>query len=231
MDGILVIDKPAGPTSHDVVSRVKRMIGARKVGHLGTLDPAATGVLPLCINAATKKADELSGGDKVYSFTLRLGAVTDTDDAEGELLEEHHVEKHHLDRLPQVVQTFVGEIDQVPPRYSARKVNGRRLYKMARKGVEVSAPPRKILIHELAIETIEGSSVAMKIRCGKGTYVRALCRDIGRVLGCGGHAADIRRLQSGRFSILDAITIDELNDTWEEKIISYEAFTNRTAQG
>lgn len=219
MDGILVIDKPAGPTSHDVVQMVKRAIGARKVGHLGTLDPAATGVLPLCVNRATKAASQLMGGEKIYSFDLVLGSATDTDDDTGSVIAEHPVEPVHLARLADVAQRFVGETEQVPPRYSARKVNGKRMYKSARKGIQLEAEPRRVRIHEIDIDEMTERGAAMRMRCAGGTYVRALCRDIGAALGCGGHAKDIRRLQSGQFTIAQAIPLDAVPTQWQTKLI------------
>ena len=220
MDGILVIDKPAGPTSNDIVQMVKRAIGARKVGHAGTLDPAATGVLTLCINGATKRAAELTGGEKIYEFTLVLGASTDTDDDTGTVAKECSVTDGHRSQLETVVQRYVGTIDQIPPAYSAVKKNGVRSYKNARKGKEVELEPRSVLIHELAVLGIEGNRIAMRLRCEKGTYVRALCRDIGRDLGCGGHAAEIRRVKNGRFMIDDAIPLEDVPTRWRDVLIS-----------
>lgn len=219
IDGILIVDKPAGPTSHDVVSEVKRILGAKKVGHLGTLDPDATGVLPLCINGATKQARMLSGGEKIYSFTLVLGKITDTDDSKGKVIAEHTVEPHHLYKLETTVDHFIGEIDQIPPQYSAKRVKGRRFYKMARRGVKVDAEPKRVWVHELTIEEVGGFEVRMQMRCGPGTYVRALCRDIGQALGCGGHASDIRRIKSGRFTIDQAIRLEDVPSHWKERLI------------
>jgi tRNA pseudouridine55 synthase len=220
MDGILIIDKPAGPTSHDVVQLVKRAIGARKVGHTGTLDPAATGVLTLCINGATKKAGELAGGEKVYEFTLVLGAQTDTDDDTGKPLHERIVEKKHREQLEIVIGKYIGSIEQVPPAYSAVKKNGVRSYKKARKGCEVSLEPRDVVIHDLAVLGVENNRVRMSMRCEKGTYVRALCRDVGKDLGCGGHAANIRRIKNGRFTIDDAIALEDVPAGWRDALIS-----------
>lgn len=219
MDGILVIDKPAGPTSHDVVQAVKRAIGARKVGHLGTLDPPATGVLPLCINDATKSAAQLMGGEKIYSFHLVLGAAMDTDDDTGTVIAEHPVDATHLERLAAVAQTFVGETLQAPPQYCARKVNGRRMYKSARKGTMVTPEPRCVRIHEIVIEKMTDDGAQMRMRCEGGTYVRALCRDIGAALGCGGHAKGIRRLKSGQFTIDQAASLTDIATNWRSKCI------------
>lgn len=220
MDGILVIDKPAGPTSHDVVQMVKRAIGARKVGHAGTLDPAATGVLTLCIDGATKKAGELTGGEKIYEFTLVLGTQTDTDDDTGKPLHERIVEDKHCEQLKVILEKYIGSIEQVPPAYSAVKRNGVRSYKRARKGGEVSLEPRKVVIHDLTILNKDENRIRMRVRCEKGTYVRALCRDIGRDLGCGGHAADIRRIRNGKFSIDEAIRLEDVPARWRDVLKS-----------
>jgi len=220
MDGILIIDKPAGPTSHDVVQIVKRAIGARKVGHAGTLDPAATGVLTLCINGATKRASELTGGEKIYEFTLVLGTRTDTDDDTGAVIEEGAVGRDCHAELEGIIERYIGVVEQVPPAYSAVKKNGVRSYKKARKGDEVSLEPRNVVIHELTMLGRHENRIRMRMRCEKGTYVRALCRDIGRDLGCGGHAADIRRVKNGEFSIDDAIKLEDVPAHWRDALIS-----------
>ncbi len=222
-DGVLVIDKPAGPTSHDVVQMVKRAIGARKVGHLGTLDPAATGVLPLVINNATKHAEALKGGDKVYTFTLVLGAQTATDDAVGEVIATHPVTPAHIAVLPPLIAQFMGESDQAPPSYSARSVGGVRLYKLARDGVVPEVTPRRVSIYELSVEKMDGHCVDMRMRASGGTYVRALCRDIGARLGCGGHASGIRRLQSGRFTLAQALSIERCAAEWRNALLPIDA--------
>jgi len=221
-DGVLVIDKPVGPTSHDVVQIVKRTIGARKVGHLGTLDPAATGVLPLVINNATKHAEALKGGDKVYTFTLVLGTQTATDDDAGEVIATHPVMPSHREMLPPLIAEFIGESDQMPPSYSARSVGGVRLYKLARDGVVPEVTPRRICIHELAIEREDGLRISLRMRATAGTYVRALCRDIGARLGCGGHASGIRRLQSGRFTLAQAVKLEEVGARGLQAMIPLE---------
>jgi len=213
MDGVLIIDKPAGPTSHDVVSEVKAILSAKKVGHLGTLDPAASGVLPLVINSATKFAEKLSGQTKVYEFDLVLGAKTDTDDDQGKVVMEGEIPEDILDRIDGIKNKFTGEISQTPPAYSAVKVGGRPVYKMARKGKPVSPEPRVVHIDELEVLGQRGTGrVRMRVRCSAGTYVRALCRDIGEAIGSFGHASDIRRLQSGPYIIEDAITLDAFKE-------------------
>lgn len=213
MDGILVIDKPKGLTSHDVVAEVKRVLHAEKVGHLGTLDPAATGVLPLVINGATKFASMLSGDHKVYEFDLVLGRQTDTDDDEGRVIAEDEVPQDVLGRIETARNRFVGRIMQVPPVYSAVKVGGRPLYKDARKGRPVEARPREVTIDELCVinHCTDGDGrlrVRMRMRSSAGTFVRALCRDLGRAVGSLGHASNIRRLESGDHRIEDAVGLD-----------------------
>lgn len=236
MDGILVIDKPRGLTSHDVVEEVKRALGARKVGHLGTLDPAATGVLPLVINDATKFASMLSGDRKVYEFDLVLGRQTDTDDDEGRVIAEGEVPPDVLGRIETAKRTLVGRIMQVPPAYSAIKVGGRPLYKDARKGRPVEARPREVKIDELSvINHCIGDDGRMRVRmrmCSSaGTYVRAVCRDLGKAVGSLGHASNIRRLASGDHKIEEAIGLDAYKklDTAERmnriKPLTFKAIT------
>lgn len=213
MEGILIIDKPAGPTSHDVVAEVKMLLGAGKVGHLGTLDPLATGVLPLVINGATKFANMLSGDSKVYEFDLVLGRQTDTDDDEGSVIAEMEVSEDALGRIETIKGSFTGNILQVPPAYSAVKVGGRPLYKNARKGRSVEVKPRQVTIDELCVLNSHRDDngrfcVRMRMRSSSGTYVRALCRDLGKAAGSLGHAANIRRLVSGDYRIEDAVGLD-----------------------
>lgn len=222
MDGILVIDKPAGPTSHDIVQEVKRLISARKVGHLGTLDPSATGVLPLAIDGATKRAGMLAGTEKVYEFTLRLGTATDTDDDAGRVTAERDVPPDAAQRLSAIIPRFVGRISQRPPAYSAVKVGGRRAYAAARMGRPLAIEPRIVQIDALAVIAASGDGVRMHLECRSGTYVRALCRDIGEELGSAGHASAIRRLRSGPYTIDAAITMAELIGQpaiWMERLI------------
>jgi tRNA pseudouridine55 synthase len=213
MDGIIIIDKPKGPTSHDVVAEVKRLLGAKKVGHLGTLDPAATGVLPLVINRATKFAKMLGGDIKIYEFDLVLGRQTDTDDDEGRVVSEMEVPKDVLGRIETLKCAFTGRILQVPPAYSAVKIGGRPLYKNARKGRSVEARPRQVTIEELCVlnDHMDENGrlrVRMRMRSSSGTYVRALCRDLGKAVGSLGHASNIRRLVSGDYKIEDAVGLD-----------------------
>ncbi len=213
MDGVLIIDKPAGPTSHDVVSEVKKLLGAKKVGHLGTLDPAASGVLPLVIDKATKSAVALRGDTKVYEFDLVLGAKTDTDDDCGRVISEAAVPADVQKKVEALITKFVGEIMQVPPAYSAVKIGGKPLYKIARKGRTVDVKSRNVRVHELKVLDYYNDGgktrrVRMHLACSAGTYVRALCRDLGLELGCFGFAANIRRLQSGPYKIEEAVPLE-----------------------
>lgn len=214
MDGILIIDKPVGHTSNDVVQEVKRLLKARKVGHLGTLDPLASGVLPLVINKTTKYSSRFSKGYKIYEFDLILGAATSTDDEEGIIVQKGFVPDNAFNLLRGILPSFLGEISQIPPAYSAIKVRGVALYKRARQGEFIDVIPRKVRVFSLIILKANTLKRASKFRlrmvCSSGTYVRALCRDIGEGLGFFGHAGKIRRIASGPFNISEAITLDEL---------------------
>ncbi|MFH1874921.1 MAG: tRNA pseudouridine(55) synthase TruB [Pseudomonadota bacterium] len=212
MDGILIIDKPAGPTSHDIVQEVKRLLAAKKVGHLGTLDPGATGVLPLVVNGATKLAAKFNNTLKVYEFDLVLGIATDTDDDSGQVIKNKKIPKNYLKLITKALPEFQGKIKQVPPTYSAVKLMGEPLYKKARKGQKIQVESREVTIYDLEIlmdsSRINSSGnprLKMKVTCSSGTYVRALCRDLGEKIGCCGHAARIRRLESGPFKLQDAV--------------------------
>jgi tRNA pseudouridine55 synthase len=209
MDGILVIDKPVGPTSHDVVDVVRRILRQQKVGHTGTLDPVATGVLPLVVGQATKIARYLTGGDKTYVATFRLGQSTDTLDAEGTVLAEHPVTTDEP-TLRQVLASFVGTIEQIPPMYSAKKVDGKRLYELARQGVEVEREAKKVTLHSIEVESVALPDVTVTVRCSAGTYVRVLAHDLGERLGCGAHLQKLRRVAAGPFTIDDAVALDRL---------------------
>lgn len=211
MDGILVIDKPVGPTSHDVVSSVRKILKEKKVGHTGTLDPAATGVLPLVLGNATKIARYLSGGDKRYLAVVRLGVTTDTLDAEGKILEERPVSVSEA-QVREAVQRFAGEIDQVPPMFSAKKIDGQRLYELARQGVEVEREPKKVTVHSIDVVSIALPQVTIDVHCSAGTYVRVLAADIGEVLGTGAHLESLRRTEAGPFSLDDAVSLEALAD-------------------
>jgi tRNA pseudouridine55 synthase len=221
-DGVLVIDKPAGPTSHDIVAMVRRLTGARKVGHLGTLDPAASGVLPLVLNGATKLAATLAGVEKVYEFTLVLGRATDTDDDAGRAIAEGPAPEAFFAELQALLPQFTGSILQRPPRYSAIKVGGERAYRLAREKGDVPLEPRPVTIDALEILRNDWPEVRMRLACRSGTYVRSLCRDLGEALSCGGHAKTIRRLQSGPYTLDMAVTMEALGSEsglWRQQLI------------
>jgi tRNA pseudouridine55 synthase len=208
--GLVVVDKPGGMTSHDVVSRVRRLAGTRKVGHAGTLDPMATGVLVLGINRATRLLGHLTLTDKRYVATVRLGGTTTTDDVEGEVLETRSTDGLAEDTVRNALAAFVGEIEQVPSAVSAVKVGGRRAYARVRAGEQVDLPARRVTIHDLQVTSLDLPSVEIRVHCSSGTYVRAIARDLGEALGVGGHLTELRRTAVGPFSLADARTLDEL---------------------
>ena len=214
MHGVLVIDKAAGPTSHDVVAAVRKLLREKKVGHTGTLDPAATGVLPLVVGKATKVARYLTGSDKTYRATVRLGINTDTLDSEGTVLRERPVEATEA-QVREVITSFVGPIEQLPPMYSAKKIDGKRLYELARKGVEIEREPKAVTVHGITIETVALPDITIEVHCSAGTYLRVLAEDIGEKLGCGGYLFELRRTAAGPFNIDEAITLDEVADNPE----------------
>lgn len=211
MKGVVIVDKPAGITSHDAVDRVRKLLGERKAGHTGTLDPMATGVLPVCVGEATKIASFLTGDDKVYEATMRLGVRTDTLDMTGQVLTEQEPRATEAD-VKAVLAAFTGTITQVPPQYSAVKVRGKALYKWARKGIRVEPPPREVQIREILLQGIELPSVRFTVTCSKGTYVRTLCADMGDRLGCGAALEQLRRTRSGIFRLQDAVRLDGESD-------------------
>jgi tRNA pseudouridine55 synthase len=202
--GLLVLDKPQGWTSHDVVERVRRLTRVRRVGHAGTLDPLATGVLVVLIGPATRLAEFLLRHDKRYQATLRLGIATDTGDAEGRVLFERPVAISR-EAFEEVLQAFIGEIDQIPPAFSAIRMGGERLYEKARRGEPVSPPPRRVRIDALRLVEWNPPWAVLEVDCSAGTYIRALARDIGERLGCGAHLTALRRLASGPFTLADAV--------------------------
>ncbi len=205
MTGVLVVDKPTGPTSFDVVRQVRRVLHTRRVGHGGTLDPMASGVLPICLGEATKLAQFLLDADKEYETTLCFGIETDTFDAMGTVTERRDAADLTADAVERALAAFRGPIRQVPPRYSALKLNGRPLYAYARAGEEVDPAPRSVVIHELVLVAwTDPSAVVLRLRCSKGTYVRSLAFDLGRALGTGAHLTALRRTRSGPFRIDEA---------------------------
>lgn len=211
MKGVVIVDKPAGITSHDAVDRVRKLLGERKAGHTGTLDPMATGVLAVCVGEATKIASFLTGDDKVYEATMRLGVRTDTLDMTGQVLAEQQPRATEAD-VKAVLAAFTGTITQVPPQYSAVKVRGKALYKWARKGIRVEPPPREVQIREILLQGIELPRVRFTVTCSKGTYVRTLCADMGDRLGCGAALEQLRRTRSGIFRLQDAVRLDGESD-------------------
>jgi len=211
-DGVMIVDKPAGWTSHDVVNFIRKRFGAKKVGHAGTLDPLATGVLVILMGKAVKLSAEISGQEKEYQAKLTLGKATDTQDSSGKIISEKQWDGLTADSVRSAFAGFLGEIEQVPPMVSAIQLNGKRLYELARQGKEVERKPRKIEIKKIDIMDISLPNVSFSVTCSKGTYIRTLCHDIGEVLGCGGHLSGLRRTRSGNFSIDAAVTIEQLRD-------------------
>ena len=216
MDGIFNIYKEKGFTSHDVVAIVRRTIHMKKVGHTGTLDPDAEGVLPVCVGKATKLSDVIMDGRKSYRAMLRLGVTTTTEDASGEVLETKEVDFNE-DRIREVVASFIGKLEQVPPMYSAVKVNGKKLYELAREGKEIERKSRTIEVYDIRIrQFLPPDRVEIDVDCSKGTYIRTLCADIGKALGCGGHMAELLRTKTGTFSLENAIKLDEMKALAEQ---------------
>ena len=212
MNGIVIVDKPQEWTSQDVTARLRRVFNTRRIGHGGTLDPMATGVLPVFVGRATRGVEFFEHAEKAYETVLRLGLTTDTEDVFGNTLTEQEVhisEEAFLAVLPQ----FRGKIQQVPPMYSALKVNGQKLCDLARKGKEVERQPREIEIFELTCLEFTGSTARLRVRCSKGTYIRTLCKDIGEALGCGGCMQELRRVQAGEYTIAEAVPLKTLLET------------------
>ena len=214
MNGIIIIDKPQEWTSNDVVSRLRRVFNTRRIGHGGTLDPMATGVLPVFVGRATRGVEFFEHAEKVYETTVRFGLTTDTEDITGKTITETAVSLTG-DELQAVLPKFRGDILQVPPMYSAIKVNGQKLYDLARKGREVERQPRPITIHELELLAFSGNEARLRVRCSKGTYIRTLCKDIGEALGCGGCMAALRRVQAGEYTLEGSIPLRRLLDISE----------------
>jgi tRNA pseudouridine55 synthase len=208
--GLVVVDKPGGMTSHDVVARVRRLAGTRKVGHAGTLDPMATGVLVLGVNRATRLLGHLTLADKRYDATVRLGVTTTTDDADGEVVETRPTDGVTEDAVRSALAAFVGEIDQVPSAVSAIKVDGKRAYARVRAGEEVDLPARRVTVHALEVTAVDLPRVELAVHCSTGTYVRSIARDLGASLGVGGHLTALRRTTAGPFGLGDAHTLEEL---------------------
>lgn len=214
MDGIVIVDKPQSWTSQDVTARLRRVFGTRRIGHGGTLDPMATGVLPVFVGRATRAVEFFEHAEKTYETVLRLGITTDTEDMTGTVLTEEKV-SFTEEQLQETLEAFRGEILQVPPMYSALKVNGQKLCDLARKGKTVARQPRPITIHELTLVERGENTLRLRVRCSKGTYIRTLCKDIGEKLGCGGCMESLRRVAAGEYTIDEAVPLQTLLDTEE----------------
>lgn len=216
INGIVNIYKEKGYTSHDVVAVLRKVVGQKKIGHTGTLDPDATGVLPVCLGRATKVCELLTDHDKTYEALLLLGKTTDTQDISGEVLEERDPGDLTEEEVRSCIESFIGEYDQIPPMYSALKVNGKKLYELAREGKTVERKSRKVQIHGIRILEMNLPHVRMEVDCSKGTYIRTLCHDIGEKLQVGGCMEELERTKVGRFLKEDAVTLDEVRQKMEQ---------------
>jgi len=214
ISGVLVVDKPVGMTSHDVVQAVRTGTGLRRAGHTGTLDPRASGVLVILVGPAVRLSEFVSASDKRYQAIIRLGSTTDTFDADGKFTNSDEPVNVTEDQFEKVLNTFIGEIEQTPPPYSAVKVQGRKAYDMARQGEEVDLAPRKITVHHLEVLEWAPPEVVIDVHCSSGTYVRSLANDLGNVLGCGAYLVGLRRTKSGRFSLRDATPLRKLQEAF-----------------
>lgn len=223
MNGIINVYKPEGITSFDVVRVIKKVANTSKVGHTGTLDPLAKGVLPICMGKGTKLVDYIMEGNKVYKAQLKLGEITDTYDREGKILESKSYSNLTEKKIIEVMNSFKKQYDQIPPMYSALKVNGQRLYDLARKGIEVERKGRPVTIYEVEILNIDIPFVDFRVKCSKGTYIRSICYDIGGELGCGAYMTKLEREASGAFNIENSIKLENLTcDNFSENLISME---------
>jgi tRNA pseudouridine55 synthase len=218
MDGILIIDKPQWLTSHDVVVKLRKKLGQQKIGHAGTLDPLATGILIVVIGKATKLVPQLINHDKAYDVSMTLGLKTDSGDITGKILKKEEIHYMETARLKEAFNKFIGEIDQIPPMISAKKHKGRPLYKYARQGKVIPRAPKKINIYAIKMGKVSFPEVSFTVDCSKGTYIRTLCEDIGDILGIGACASKIRRTKSGQFIIDQAISLDTLLSLSTEEI-------------
>ncbi len=216
IDGVLVLDKPRGMSSNDAVQRAKRLFRARKVGHTGSLDPLATGVLPLCFGEATKFSQFLLESDKKYWARIKLGVRTNSGDADGEVIDTSPVVGVTRERIEAVLANFRGEIEQVPSMFSAVKHHGQPLYKLARQGIEVERASRRVIIHANELTRLEGDELELEIHCSKGTYVRTLAEEIGDALGCGGHVVALRRRKAGPYGEAELVTFDAVEEALQK---------------
>lgn len=219
MCGILIVDKPEGWTSHDVVAKIRRLFHERRVGHGGTLDPMATGVLPVFIGRATRAAEFLENAEKEYVAKLKLGIVTDTQDITGSVINTCDASGITIEMFQKALSGFVGSFDQLPPMYSAIKTGGKKLYELARAGIEVERKPRRITIHKLELLSFENGEYEIFVSCSKGTYIRTLCHDIGAAMGCGAVMTALRRTRAGDFTLDMAKTMDEIIAQKEQDIL------------
>lgn len=219
MDGVLVVDKPSGPTSHDMVDRLRKILGIRKIGHGGTLDPLATGVLIMLIGRGTKLSNYFLGSDKVYEGTITLGVATDSHDAAGEIVSESDPSGISEEALRSCMAQMVGDQMQVPPQVSAVKIKGVPMYKRARKGEVLEIKPRLVHLYEFSLLSFDPPHAEFRMRCTKGTYVRRCADDVGVALGCGAHLSRLRRTQSGEFSLDDVVKMSDLVDMSRDEII------------
>ncbi len=210
LDGAILIDKPPGPTSHDVVDFIRRQFGIKKVGHCGTLDPNATGLLIIVLGRGTKLSEKLMSNDKVYEGAMKFGETTNSYDADGEILDTHPVPPLTVEHLNELAAAFVGDLMQMPPMVSAIKKDGVPLYKLARKGIEVPREPRLIHVYSFRFTNYREPLGSFRVACTKGTYVRSLAHDLGQKIGCGAHLATLRRTVSGKFDVADAKPLDEI---------------------
>lgn len=215
INGIIVINKEKGFTSHDAVAVMRKILGTKKVGHTGTLDPEATGVLPICIGKGTKVSDMLTNSDKEYVARVTLGKITDTEDIWGEVIEENDASHITEEMVKDAVKKFIGEIEQIPPMYSAIKINGKKLYEYARKGIEVERKSRIVTIKDIDVFGFKDGSFNMRVACSKGTYIRTLCHDLGASLGVGACMSELTRTKSSVFTIENALTLDQIKEKAE----------------
>jgi tRNA pseudouridine55 synthase len=216
VDGILIVDKPEGKTSFDVVARLRHLTGETHVGHAGTLDPLATGILPVCLGQATRITQFLTNSSKTYLAQIELGITTNTFDRQGKIVERRDSSQITRDQVEEALSSFRGVINQVPPAFSALKQGGRRCYQLARAGVPVELKPRQVEITRLELVDCRLPLIEIEVDCSKGTYIRSLAHDIGRHLGCGAHLRNLKRLQCGKFSIRDAHTLEQIEDAFHE---------------
>lgn len=218
-DGIILIDKEEGKTSFDVVKAIRRLLKVKKVGHAGTLDPFATGLLIILLGQGTKLSNYLMAGDKAYQATMRLGVETDTQDLTGHVVKSCLVPEFEPEFIRKVALRFVGEIEQVPPLFSAVNYRGKRAYELARKGIKMDLQKRRVKVHSLAITSVDLPDVTMKVTCSRGTYVRSLAADLGKELGPGAHLKSLRRLCSGPFSVRDALSLEDVEHLSRDRLV------------